>query len=213
MAYRPLDYNHIQHEILRQILLHCDLLFRDLYQIFKIRSEDLTDDGAGNFTIAVMLLCIIDGLAVNLYPTKSIYDQEQRFKKLIRDKLPWGAAGKHWMEKGMAAKQLYLELRNPLVHELGADKATSIRQKGHSEPRVGKWGNVPKELQDIDQVEDMQEWNNDWPILAFMNNDKGNRYAQFNGAAMYWAVKKMIADLINDDSIINNATKFLNAQP
>ena len=93
------------------------MLLHDLHNIFEIASSG----GAGNFSIAVVLLCIVDGLAVYLYPTTQVDDQEKRFKKLIREKLYWGPTKKGWVEQGLAAKQFYLEMRNPLVHELGVD--------------------------------------------------------------------------------------------
>ena len=49
-------------------------------------------------------------------------------------------------------------------------------------------------------------------ILAIMRNNAGAEYVEFNGTAMYWAVKKMTQDLINDSSIIENAIKLLDEQ-
>jgi hypothetical protein len=184
------------------------MMLHDLYNIFKLPPESTANGGAGNFSIAVVLLCITDGLAVYLYPTRKINDQGKRFKQLIRDKMCWGPPNKRWMDKGKAAKLLYLELRNPLVHELGADKVTSARLAGHSEPRIGKWGSIPEESRDIDLIEGMQEWNKDWPILE-VKKDEREDYVMFSGAAMYWAVKRMISELVSDGLIIENAVKYL----
>jgi len=200
MPYQQLEYSHIQHPVLRKILLHSDMMLHDLYNIFKIQAENNAQGGGGNFSIAVVLLCIIDGLSVYFYPTKQVEDQEKRFKKLIRDKLHWGPVNKGWVERGLAAKQFYLEFRNPLVHGLGAHEHATSRIDGHAEPRIGKWGAIPKDSQDIDLIQSMQEWNDDWPIL-----ENKNSHVTFSGAAMWWAVKKMIIELINDKSIVDNA--------
>jgi hypothetical protein len=154
----------------------------------------------------------VDGLAVYLYPTKQLVnDQKKRFKQLLREKLYWGSSQKGWLKKDDAPKQFYLELRNLLVHELGADKRTSVRiEKNHLEPRIGKWGSIPEDSHDIDKIQDMATWNDDWPILSMGNDEQGKKYVIFSGAAMWWAVKKMINDLIKDTSVMQKA--IANAQ-
>ena len=208
MPYQGLEYDHIKHRMLKKILLHSDMLLRDLYGIFKLPIDKKSGEGAGNFSILIILLCIIDGLAVYIYPTRKVKDQEKRFKKLINEKLYWGPVSKSWLEKGLAAKQFYLELLNPLVHELGADKITSARMTGYLEPRIGKWGNIDEEARNIEVIENMKEWNDNWPTLTNMKDESGE-YIKFNGAAFYWSVKKMITELINDETIINNAIEYL----
>lgn len=212
MSYRPLEYSHIQHPTLIKILLHSDMLLHDLHNIFELSFESTSSGGAGNFSIAVVLLCVVDGLAVYLYPTTQVDNQEKRFKKLIREKLYWGPTKKGWVEQGLAAKQFYLEMRNPLVHELGADITTSARIARHSEPRIGKWGSIPEGFRDIKQIQSMDKWNDDWPILAISKDERGREFVKFSGAAMYWAVKKMIIELINDKFIIEHAITCLDEQ-
>jgi hypothetical protein len=209
MPYQTLEYSNIQHRTLTKVLLHSDMMLHDLYNVFKLPPAITANGGAGNFSIAVVLLCIVDGLAVYLYPTKQVTDQEQRFKQLLREKLYWGPTNKGWVEQGLAAKQFYLEMRNPLVHELGADKTTSGRIGGHDEPRIGKWGSIPEASRDIDKIQSMKQWNVEWPILAIAKDDQGREFVKFSGAAMWWAVKKMIVDLINDKTIVQNATAQL----
>lgn len=102
-------------------------------------------------------------------------------------------------------------MRNPLVHELGADKVTSARIDGQLEPRIGKWGSIPEERRDIDhQIQDMKEWNDEWPILESSRDKRNREFVVFSGAAMYRAVKEMIVELVSDESIIQNAVVALN---
>ncbi len=208
MSYQELDYSHVTHPKLKKVLLHTNMLLKDLYGAFKLPVDERSGEGAGNFAIALVLLCIIDGISVSIYPTTAIKDQEKRFKKLIREKLYWGPAAKGWLEIGIAAKQLYLEIRNPLVHELGADKVTSARMTDHLEPRIGKWGSVEKQNQDIDIIENLQAWNDDWPTLTVVSSGNGD-YIKFSGAALYWSVKRMVIELINDPDVIKNAEKYI----
>ena len=211
MSYLELDYSHITHPKLKKVLLHTDMLLKDLYGAFKLPVDKESGEGAGNFAITLVLLCIIDGVSANIYPTKIIKDQEKRFKKLIREKLYWGPQHKGWLEIGIAAKQLYLEIRNPLVHELGADKVTSARMPGHVEPRIGKWGGVEKEYQDIDKIDNLDSWNDNWPTLTVVSSENGD-YIKLSAAALYWSVKHMVIELINDADVIENAIKYLDSE-
>jgi hypothetical protein len=184
------------------------MLFKDLYGAFKLPVDKNSGEGEGNFAITLVLLCIIDGISVNIYPTKHVKDQEKRFKRLIREKLYWGTTKNGWLDKGLAAKQLYLEIRNPLVHELGADKVTSARIPGHLEPRIGKWGTIEKSHNDIDLIDGLQSWNDNWPALTIISG-QGGKYIKFSAAALYWSVKKMVIDLINNKDIMQNAMSYL----
>jgi len=73
----------------------------------------------------------------------------------------------------MAAKQLYIEFRNPLVHELDAEKITSARQPCHIELTVGKWGKIPTEHRSIDQIDNRGVWYDKWAALYVMENENG----------------------------------------
>lgn len=207
MPYQKLEYSHIQHPVLQKVLLHSDMMLHDLYNVFKIKTENNAQGGGGSFSIAVVLLCTIDGLSVYLYPTKQVESQEKRFKLLLRKKLPWGATSKGWVEQGLAAKQFYLEFRNPLVHMLGTHEHSTSRKSGHLEPCVGKWGAIPESAHDIDLIQAMDQWNDEWPILRDMGT-----HVTFSGAAMWWAVRKMINELISDQAVVDNATKYLDNQ-
>lgn len=211
MSYIEIDYSHITHPKLKKVLLHTNMLLKDLYGAFKLPIDRDSGEGAGNFAIALVLLCIIDGISVNIYPTKANKDQEKRFKKLIREKLYWGPTNKGWLKKDIAAKQLYLEIRNPLVHELGADKVTSARITGHLEPRIGKWGGIEENSQDIDFIENIESWNDNWPTLTVVSSENGE-YIKFCAAALYWSVKNMVINLINDPEVMENAAKYLDSE-
>jgi len=212
MPYSEIEFSHITHPKLKKVLLNTNMLLKDLYGAFKLPIDESSGEGAGNFAIAVVLLCIIDGISVNIYPTKSIKDQEKRFKKLIRDKLYWGTVKTGWLEKGVAAKQLYLEIRNPLVHELGVDKITSSRMFEHLEPRIGKWGSIDESCHNIELIEELNSWNENWPTLTVVTSSNNGKYVQISSAALYWTVKQMVIDLISDEKILENAIAYLDSE-
>ena len=178
MPYKAINWKHIEDKQTRKVIKHADMMLRDVYAMFKLPIDKESGEGSCNFSILVILLVIIDGLAVYIYPKKeAVDDQEKRFKKLIRDKLYWGPPDKGWIEKGLAAKQFYLELRNPLVHELGADKPTNARQKGHNEPIIGKWAKIPEGYRNIDYIEGLEQWNDDWPLPPRSGRARARRSA------------------------------------
>ncbi len=140
MPYRQVPYHHVS-EPKRDVFRRADAFLADVYSILRVAPAASSKAGAGNFPIVLVLLCIVDGLARDVYPTEAaIPEHNKRFKRLVRDKLPWGPAKRGWIDLDHAAKWFYVEFRNPLVHELGKDKA---RAKQIYEPVIGKWGHVP----------------------------------------------------------------------
>src|SRR5437762_9573031 len=93
----------------------------------------------------------------------------------LHDALPiyWGPPQAGWYDKSKAAAVMYTEFRNPLVHELAADKAAKARPIEYKESAVGKWGFVA--VQDIDVLESMPTWNDQWPTLGVEDYDGGKR--------------------------------------
>ena len=122
MSYTQLDYQTLQDPRLKEAFHHADMYLFDAYGMFRGLPPAGGDGGGGNFSIALVLLCVIDGLAAEVWPGRDQEkEQEKRFKHLIRCRLPWGPEGKgKWVDKGNAADQLYTEYRNPLVHELAS---------------------------------------------------------------------------------------------
>jgi len=150
--------------------------------------------GGCKFSIVLTLLCVVDGIARDIYPTAvAVDDHETRFKKLLREKLFWGPTEKGWMDKGEAAKLLYVEFRNPLVHELGQDKPSRAQRRKFDEPIVGKWGAVPTETQNIDRIDRLKVWDTSWPTMSVQRTGTGQR-VKLAAAALYWSVKRMIQE-------------------
>jgi hypothetical protein len=174
MPYRPVAYKHVPDAFLKEeIFRRADWLLSDAYGMFGLRPVSGT--GGGNWAIALVLLCVVDGISRHVYPIAGT--QEQRFKRLIRDKLHWGPNSKGWYPIENAAVVLYTELRNPLVHELAIDKPARARSRAgiDKETAIGKWGPVPERLQDIEAIDAMPTWDDDWPTLSVENYDGGKR--------------------------------------
>ena len=111
-----------------------------------------------------------------------------------------------WIDKADAANQLYLEVRNPLVHELARDKVSSARKSGHNEPIIGKWGEIDKAYRNIESIDAMTVWNNKWPTMYVKKaSGDGKPCMKLNAAALYWSVKRMLDDLVKDQKAMSYA--------
>lgn len=96
------------------------------------------------------------------------------------------------------SNQLYLDLRNPLIHELGGNKKTRVRKPGHDELNIGKWGNIPQAQNDIDYIDGLSEWEDDGPTFYETKNVAGQQCIELCNALLYWSVKRLLQDLIAD---------------
>jgi hypothetical protein len=85
MSYTHLDYQTLQGPI-KKVFRHADTYLFDTYGMFRGLPPAGGDGGKGDFRIVLVLMCVIDGLAAEVWPRCGA--QEQRFKKLIRCKLP-----------------------------------------------------------------------------------------------------------------------------
>jgi hypothetical protein len=194
MPYRHLKWDTIQDPVRQSVFQHTDMYLFDTYGMLRTLPPSDKDGGGGNFSATLVLLCVIDGLAKWIWPTAG---QEQRFKGIIRCRLPWGPEGMgKWVDKGNAADQLYTEFRNPLVHGLANDTKASSRPAGYVEPVIGKWGSIPDELHDIEKIDALAEWNKDWPILMESADAQGNPRYKLTVPALYWAVKRMANEML-----------------
>ncbi len=62
MPYRHLPYATINDPRRREVFHNTDMLFHDIYGMFKLPEAVDGEGGGGNFSIALLLLCIVDGL-------------------------------------------------------------------------------------------------------------------------------------------------------
>jgi hypothetical protein len=69
MPYTPIDHQHITDPTLAKVFRHAAMLLRDLYSVFLCDPPAGFKGGHGNFTVVLVLLCIIDGLAREVSPT------------------------------------------------------------------------------------------------------------------------------------------------
>lgn len=207
MGYRHIHVSALTHPVLKTAAKRADMLLHDVYGMFALPGDD-GEGGGCNFAITLVLLCVVDGIAREFYPTRLVKDQEKRFKKLLRDKLYWPAKSTKglWIDKAEAALQLYLDVRNPLVHELASERSPRASKKDHNEPVVSKWGLINKDCRNIEYVDGLSKWNDSWPIM-YMKDESGDGRpcTKLCIAALYWSVKRMLQELVVNPEAIGFA--------
>jgi hypothetical protein len=205
MPYRPINAVQVSQPNIKRAIERANDCLHDVYSMFELSASDTVHKERFVFSITLVLLCVIDGISCEIYPTRLVKDQEKRFKKLIRDKLYW-ANSKPWIDKADAANQLYLEVRNPLVHELARDKMTRARKPGHNELTIGKWDKIGKTQRNIESIDAMKNWNGKWPTMYVKKTSgDGRPCVKLNTAALYWSVKRMLEELVCDTKVMEYA--------
>jgi hypothetical protein len=192
MSYRPIRYEHISDPETKLLFHRAERYISDAYSMFYLPFKGNRVGGNCDFMIVLALLCAVDGVATHIYPTNTkIHKQFPRFKKLLREKLHWGPMNGNWVERNRAIKLLYVEFRNLLVHELGDDRR--FRRDDIGETTIGRWGHIPLDMRTIDRIDRLKVWNDAWPTIYIKRDAKPT--IKLNAAALYWSVKRMVADL------------------
>lgn len=207
MAYDHLPWKTVADKKLRDLCEHADMYMHDAYGMFCLPVKDLAEGGGCQFSIALVLLCVVDGFAEIAHPTVA-NDDGQRFKKVLREDIFWGPVEKGWVERGMAAKTLYVELRNPLVHTMAIEDPEKIgknRPEEWKEPVIGKWGRLPKTLHDIARIDALENWEEEWPILSNETTREDGPRMKLCAAGLYWAVKHLLRTRIQDHKFVARA--------
>jgi len=184
---------------------HASAMLADVYTMCSGHQLKRTKGGGCNFSAALVLVCVLDALAGHIYaPTMAIKSrtkargvQQLRFEKLIVDLMPWHPS---WAPtKQDFAEILYVEIRNPLTHEVGRDPSfVKARPPGFTEPEVNVWSAVKPRR--IGVVDARKTWPEKWPILEpdprllSSATGKPTRY-RLTVVALYWAVKDILGQL------------------
>jgi hypothetical protein len=197
MPYKNIPYPQTSHPVLNRVFRNADLYLSDVYGMFDLPLKGSDHGAACNFAIVLVLLCVLDGIARDVYPTLIFGEQEKRFKKLIKDRLYWGPQAEGWIDKAEAAALLYSEFRNPLVHELAQNRVSKTRRTGFGEPVIGKWGRVPDRYRNASRIEAFARWNTAWPTI-YVQTRGARKMMKLSAAALYWSVKALTNNLASD---------------
>lgn len=120
-----------------QLLLsrQVDSQFADLAMLMELPRPDLGFDSGGNLTAAGLICNITSGASVLFYEGSiaaiknktngtNPWGSGERFKRVLRDHLPWAHMGDEPLED--VVDLLYTFTRNPLAHSLGIGKSGHV---------------------------------------------------------------------------------------
>jgi hypothetical protein len=83
MVYNPVQWQNVTDERLREVFEHANMYLADVYTMLDAVPAPNSNGGRCNFSAALALCAVFDGIAVEVYPTTGAEpDTESRFKKL-----------------------------------------------------------------------------------------------------------------------------------
>jgi hypothetical protein len=207
MAYTHIPTGHIRDPELRRAFNHASAMLADCYTMLGVRPAPGSNGGRCNFAIALVLACIVDGLAMEAYPCTPSGrrgDQFLRIAKLL-ERMPWGDKRRGWITRREAAQVFYDELRNPLVHYLGGDTHPKRRRPGFSDA-AGILELHDNSTISPDRLEQLETWPPDSPVMWVKpRSAPGKRRIVVSMPALYWHVKALARSLAKDSSAIRAA--------
>lgn len=205
MPFHAIECDQIRNREMRRVFQHASGYLGDVYTLMHADPAP-ERSGAGNFSIALVLSCVIDGLATEIYPIKPVGDQQERMRVLL-ERMPWGSKAQGWVGREEAARVLYLDIRNPLAHNLAADTSPNVRRPGYADPalvmRMKDWARPSAR-----ELEARSEWpNKRWPVM-WAEHAHGKRRIVVSDLALYWHVKRLAADLASDHECLRAALQL-----
>lgn len=207
MTYRHVDTSKLSHPVLQVAAARADRLLHDVYGMFSLPGKE--ERAGGAISPSRWSSCVWS----MGWPASFIRHAWSKTKKSVSRNYcaissiwPTSAAGSLWIDKDEAALQLYLDVRNPLVHELGGEKAPRAKKKGHNEPVASKWGMIEESCRNVGYIDGLENWNEKWPTMYMKNaSGDGRPCTKLCIAALYWSVKRMLRELVVNPEAIGFA--------
>lgn len=195
---------------LRRILHHASAMLADVYSMLDVPRGPDAPGGGCNFAMGLVLVCILDGLATEVWPvipSGGGDDQLARMQRLAT-RFDWPERRGHWITRQEAIKVLYHEARNPLVHNLGANTHWRGRPRDFADAaivvRMRDWAKPSAE-----ELETLIDWPEKWPVVFRKPKpENGDRRFVVSVPALYWHVKQLAAGLAGDAAILREAVEL-----
>ena len=207
MTYAHVPVEHIQDPSLKRVVTQASALLADTYSMLGVRPPAGFYGGQCNFAIGLVLACIVDGLATEVWPVEPVDDRLKRMTILLEKHMRWGQRSDGWINRTEAAQVLYFEIRNPLVHNLGADTRWRGRRRGFADTAfILETRN--KRRPSPDELEQRATWPSKSPVIWTREKSATNP-ARFvvSASALYWHVKKLTSDLAADPTLLIQSVK------
>jgi hypothetical protein len=188
-----------------RVFAHANNYLADVFTMLGADPTPESNAGKCNFSVALVLSCVLDGLATEIYPIVPRGDARKRMTELL-ERLDWGTRTDGWITRADASEILYVEIRSPLVHNLAADTKPRIRQPGYGDPAIVH-RMIDGTTMTPDDLDAIDKWNPKCPIMWDKVADTGPARVVVSTLALYWHVKKLAFDLATNPAIIEGARK------
>ena len=103
MTYAHVPIEHIKDPSLKRVFTHASTLLADTYSMLGVRPRARSQAGQCNSAVGLVLSCIVDGLATEVWPVEPVDDQLERMTILVDKHLRWGRKADGWITKVEAA--------------------------------------------------------------------------------------------------------------
>jgi hypothetical protein len=188
---------------IRRVFQHANNYLADVFTMLGANPSPKSNAGKCNFSMALVLSCVLDGLATEIFPILPRGNVEERISRLL-ERVDWGKESDGWVLRSHASEMLYQDIRGPLVHHLAAENSPPLRRPGYSDPAIVR-EMIDGTVLTPDQVDAVQEWNPKWPIMWARTDDAEPHRLVLSTTALYWHVKHLTLDLATNAAIINDA--------
>jgi hypothetical protein len=205
MPFTPVPFKDLGDPGICRVFAHANNYLADVFTMLGANPTPASNGGKCNFSIALVLSCILDGLATEIHPILPAGDAQKRITTLLA-RLDWGLEADGWISRAKASELLYVEIRGPLVHNLAADTKPWIRPPGYGDPAIIH-RMVDGTTMSPDDVEAIEVWDRKWPIMWDKPAAASPGWIVLSTLALYWHVKRLTFDLATDPTVIETAVK------
>lgn len=214
MAYFELDIPASTPSEIRSIIRDSfDLYFADVHAMLRLPLPIANIYSGCNFPVALTLFAALSAASRMLFPCAG--PDGDAFVQLVAAWFPWESEPTGALQGENAARILYDDFRNPLVHSAGL----AMRPRGGGENRhyifytptghrvVQKKEGLPED--ELEQIERSKTRPASWgPTLVRENND-GVSITGFLLEGLYWGCRRMISNLCADTTVMGAARAAL----
>jgi hypothetical protein len=203
MPYSRVPFKDLGDHGIRRVFDHANNYLADVFTMLGANPPPESNGGKCNFSIALVLSCVLDGLATEIHPILPRNDAQKRIAALL-GRIDWGSAADGWISRSDASEILYEEIRSPLVHNLAADTKPRIRPPGYNDPAIIH-RMIDGTMMTPDQLDAIEVWNLKWPIMWDQAAGASAGRIVVSTLALYWHVKRLAYDLATDPAIFQSA--------
>jgi len=207
MPYSRVPFKDLGDPGICRVFAHANNYLADVFTMLGANPPPESNGGKCNFSIALVLACVLDGLATEIHPIVPPGDVQKRMTGLLA-RLDWGSEADGWISRDDASEILYVDIRGPLVHNLAADTKPWIRRPGYGDPAIVH-PLSDGTMMTPDEVDATKVWDRKLPMMWDKPPDARGNPGRIvvSTLALYWHVKSLTLDLATDPAVIESAIK------